>query len=227
MSATVHANMLHGTIAKISMDQCAHTHGVQFNDLEAAEAKLAKVSQERDRLANALENLLTRHCRLVESGDCGFWDVEQEPEVIEARAALDGGAPAALSGQENYMPANFQSRVVGWWRQCLGGIEETLQSSQRVHRFVEEALELAQACDISREECLALVDYVYGRPTGEVGQEVGGVLTTLAVLCEGRGMDMTECGENELARCWRNMDKIRAKQAAKRDYASPLPGPSV
>ena len=52
--AAVHANMLHGTIAKISMDQCAHTHGVQFNDIEAAEAKLTEVSQERDRLREAL-----------------------------------------------------------------------------------------------------------------------------------------------------------------------------
>ena len=119
------------------------------------------------------------------------------------------------------MSAGFQDRVMGWWRQCLGSVEQSLQSPQRVHRFVEEALELAQACNIPREECLALVDYVYGRPTGEIGQEVGGVLTTLAVLCEGRGMDMAECGENELERCWRNFDKIRAKEAAKKDYASP------
>jgi len=59
--------------------------------------EVAALKAENERLANALENLLARHCELVESGDCGFWDVEQEPEVVEARAALDASAPV---GQE-------------------------------------------------------------------------------------------------------------------------------
>lgn len=58
--ATVHANMLHGTIAKISMDQCAHTHGVQFNDLEAAEAKLADQAAEILSLKSRVEELEER-----------------------------------------------------------------------------------------------------------------------------------------------------------------------
>lgn len=36
----------------------------------------------------ALDNLLTRYLALVNSGDCGFWDAETEPEVIATRAAL-------------------------------------------------------------------------------------------------------------------------------------------
>lgn len=63
-----------------------------LSDYVAGEVAVLKA--ENERLANALENLLTRHCELVESGDCGFWDVEQEPEVVEARAALDASAPA-------------------------------------------------------------------------------------------------------------------------------------
>ena len=43
-------------------------------------------------LEEALGNLLKNHVRLVESGDCGSWDVETEKEVIEARAALRGEA---------------------------------------------------------------------------------------------------------------------------------------
>lgn len=62
-----------------------------LSDYVAGEVAVLKA--ENERLANALENLLTRHCELVESGDCGFWDVEQEPEVVEARAALDASAP--------------------------------------------------------------------------------------------------------------------------------------
>lgn len=36
----------------------------------------------------ALEKLLNRYVELVNSGDCGFWNPEAEPEVIEARRVL-------------------------------------------------------------------------------------------------------------------------------------------
>ena len=37
---------------------------------------------------DALRGLLKDHCGLVDSGDCGFWNVEEEEEVIHARAAI-------------------------------------------------------------------------------------------------------------------------------------------
>ena len=39
------------------------------------------------------------------------------------------------------------------------------------HRFLEEALELVQACGATASEAHQLVDYVYGRPVGEPAQE--------------------------------------------------------
>ena len=88
--AVVHANMLRGTIAKISMDQCAHTHGVQFNELEAAEAKLAEVSQERDRLREALAEIAKQKTR--DEVDCPKdvdWALAYGWVVEDARAALN------------------------------------------------------------------------------------------------------------------------------------------
>jgi hypothetical protein len=41
------------------------------------------------KLLAALEGLLENHCSLVSSGDCGFWNVEEESEVIQARAAIE------------------------------------------------------------------------------------------------------------------------------------------
>jgi hypothetical protein len=41
------------------------------------------------RLRAALEKLLDHYTALINSGDAGFWDPEEEPEVIEARAALE------------------------------------------------------------------------------------------------------------------------------------------
>ena len=118
----------------------------------------------------------------------------------------------------------FQDRVARWARECFQWKAVPQRDPQRVHRFIEEALELAQACDIAEAEVLALVKYVYGRPTGEVRQEVGGVLMTLAILCTSAGIDMVNAGEDELERCWMNIHAIRAKQASKKNYASPLPG---
>ena len=83
------------------------------------------------------------------------------------------------------------------------------------HRFVEEALALAQPCGATKSEAHQLVDYVYGRPVGEKAQEVGGVMVTLAALCLANGLDMHLAAEVDLVRIWMKIDQIRAKQAAK------------
>jgi NTP pyrophosphatase (non-canonical NTP hydrolase) len=116
----------------------------------------------------------------------------------------------------------FQHRVAAWMHVCFGE-EISADRQERNHRFLEEALELVQACGATKAEALALVDYVYGRPKGEPAQEVGGVLVTLAAHCEAHGIDMENSGETELARVWTKVEQIRAKQAAK-PKGSPLPG---
>ena len=93
---------------------------------------------------------------------------------------------------------------------------------ERTHRFLEESLELAQSNGCTREQAIALVNYVYGRPEGRPELEVGGVMVTLASLCSASGIDMEEAGEAELHRNWERIDAIRSKQAAK-PHGSPLP----
>jgi len=115
----------------------------------------------------------------------------------------------------------FQDRVQPWLLACFGEIIAG-DREERNHRFLEEALELVQACGCSENEAHQLVDYVYGRPIGEPAQEVGGVMVTLAALCLANGLDMHTDGETELARIWTKVEAIRAKQAAKPKH-SPLP----
>ncbi len=115
----------------------------------------------------------------------------------------------------------FQKSVDRWLLACFG-FEIARNKAERNHRFLEEALELAQSCDCTKEEALALVDYVFGRPKGETFQEVGGVMNTLAALCVAHEIDMLEAGEIEIERCWTKLEVIRAKQAAKPKF-SPLP----
>jgi hypothetical protein len=95
-------------------------------------------------------------------------------------------------------------------------------TTERNHRFLEEALELVQSLGCTASEAHQLVDYTYDRPQGDVNQEVGGVMVTLAALCLAAGNDMDAGGEAELARVWTKIDQIRAKQASKPKH-SPLP----
>lgn len=115
----------------------------------------------------------------------------------------------------------FQYRVQPWLMKCFGEMIAG-DREERNHRFLEEALELVQACDCTVNEAHQLVDYVYGRPVGKPNQEVGGVMVTLAALCLANNMNMHEAGETELSRVWTKVEQIRAKQAAKPKH-SPLP----
>lgn len=115
----------------------------------------------------------------------------------------------------------FQARVQPWLMHCFGPMIAG-DKEERSHRFLEEALELVQSAGCTASESHQLVDYVYGREVGEIQQETGGVLVTLAALCLAHGIDMHKSGEDELARIWTKVEQIRAKQAAKPKY-SPLP----
>lgn len=117
--------------------------------------------------------------------------------------------------------ATFQARVAPWLLACFGEMIAG-DREERNHRFLEEALELVQACGCTEGEALQLVGYVYGRPVGDPSQEVGGVMVTLAALCLANGLDIDASAETELARIWTKVDAIRAKQAAKPKH-SPLP----
>lgn len=115
----------------------------------------------------------------------------------------------------------FQENVAAWMNACFGR-EIAEDRIERNFRFLEEALELVQACGCGRSDAHQLVDYVYDRPWGKIGQEIGGVLVTLAALANAHGQDVTRCGDEELARIWTRIQTIRAKQAAKPKH-SPLP----
>jgi hypothetical protein len=115
----------------------------------------------------------------------------------------------------------YQHRVEEWLEACL---PESARRDQleRTFRFLEEALELAQANGCPREDALTLIDYVYGRPHGRPDEEVGGVMVTLAGLCSALAIDMNDAGSRELQRNWARIDEIRTKHGAK-PRGSPLP----
>lgn len=119
----------------------------------------------------------------------------------------------------------FQTRVKVWLLACFGE-EVAGDKEERTYRFLEEALELAQACGASPSSCHELVNYTFSRPVGEKFQEVGGVMVTLAALCLANSLSMDQAGERELERVWKKIDEIRKKNESKPDF-SPLPGKDI
>ena len=122
-------------------------------------------------------------------------------------------------------PTTFQGWVGKWMLDCFTP-EIAADIVERNDRFLEEALELTQACCYNRARAHALVDYVFNRPIGDSSQEVGGVLVTLAALCNPNQIDMELAGQTELNRIFQPeiMEKIRAKQKTK-PTGSALPQP--
>lgn len=108
----------------------------------------------------------------------------------------------------------FQKKVARWMAKTFSR-QICVNRQERNHRFLEEALELVQAFDCTKEEAHMLVEYVFGRPRGEPRQEIGGVMVVLAALCDAAGYDMDALADIELARCWENIEKIRMKQLLK------------
>lgn len=110
----------------------------------------------------------------------------------------------------------FQHGVGRWMEGCFPP-EVADDKVERCDRFIEEALELTQACYYDVARAHALVDYVFARPKGDHRQEVGGVMVTLAALCNTFAVDLDHEACRELARINDpdTMARIRAKQAAK------------
>ncbi len=108
----------------------------------------------------------------------------------------------------------FQLEVSTWMNKCFRR-SIVISPVERNHRFLEEALELVQSIGYSKEGALAMVEYVFERPKGEVVQEVGGVMVTLAALCSVQGLNIQYSAEKELERVNRNSAQIRKKQSQK------------
>ena len=121
-------------------------------------------------------------------------------------------------------PLPYQTRVRSWLLECFG-VAIAGDRIERNHRFLEEALELVQSCGCTESEAQQLVQYVFSRPVGEISQELGGTMVTLAALAAAHNLSMHRAGEAELARIAQPevMDLIRSKQLSKPSM-SPLPG---
>lgn len=202
---------LRGSLA-LPCQSCRREGIIGVHDLHAA---LAAVLPPQERLAQCLDRLTARASGILNSTNDRYRTGVADG-LLEAVEAIERLGAAVLPPQESY-----QQRVRAWVLECFGPTIAN-DMTERSFRFLEEALELSQSIGCTREQAHTLVDYVFNRPTGERGQEVGGVLVTLAALVSAAGIDMDYEAERELVRITmpETIAKIRRKQASKRDVVS-------
>lgn len=90
-------------------------------------------------------------------------------------------------------------RVVYSWAQAVFG-ELSMERQERVRRFLEEAIELAQAEGLPKADVDMLTLHVYGKPAGTPAQELGGVGLTLLAYAESTGLSAEDCESAEFER---------------------------
>lgn len=96
------------------------------------------------------------------------------------------------------MSHDRQRLVLEWAVDSFG--ECAARPKERAARLVEEAVEVAQALGLEDHVILRLVLRVYGRPPGELAQEIGGVGITLEALAENAGLNAEKCTQQEWER---------------------------
>ena len=92
-----------------------------------------------------------------------------------------------------------QAMLVDWARLAFGGVEAT-SVPQRGLRLLEEAIEAFQACGCDEAMAHKLVTFVFARPAGTVGQELGGVAVTALLLAAAAGLSADEEEAREVHR---------------------------
>jgi hypothetical protein len=195
---------------------------------EADKKSFYTMDQMRDYAAGVLT---TRTYGIVEALETEIAELEDRSRRAHADGTHGGGIYYSISNElkgiveqaKNLGSRPFQKRAMYWAKKCFG-LTLATDIRERNQRFIEEALELVQACGLTRREALGAVNYVYGRPVGDKRQEVGGVYTTLAILCSAHNIDMVGEGERDL----REIDnaettgRIRMKREGKPDFGGEI-----
>lgn len=78
-----------------------------------------------------------------------------------------------------------------------------LDRKERAARFIEEAIELAQAEDLPLNLVMAVASRVYARPAGDVQKEIGQAQVTLECLAKNLGLSVD-------AEAAREFDRVRS-----------------
>ena len=117
--------------------------------------------------------------------------------------------PTAVSERDSR-----QAEVFAWARAAFGESGTTI--AQRGIRLLEEAIEAYQAAGCSAKMAHELVDFVFGRPVGDIRQELGGVGVCTLVLAAAAGASADDEEAREVQRVLaKSLDAWRERNAEK------------
>lgn len=109
---------------------------------------------------------------------------------------------------------HFQLDVVSWWRDTfLQSVRSDPQA--RAYKFLEEAIEFAQAAGVERDDADLMVHYVYGREKGIPFEEAGDAFFTLAVAAEAFGFQLSQAGITRFEYAQENVVQVREADKTK------------
>ena len=121
--------------------------------------------------------------------------------------------------------SSYQARIAEWVNMVFGAVVAA-DGPERTLRFVEEAVELAQAVGLDADIVHRLVDYVFSREKGEPGKEVAGCAVTLLAAATANGVDAEKELDIELSRIQEPevIARCRRRQSEKREALVALDG---
>jgi len=107
--------------------------------------------------------------------------------------------------------------VLQWAVATFGPI--AAQLNERGMRFVEEAVEVAQAAGVNKAQALAIINRVYDRPAGDVRKEIPQAGLTLLCLSQAASVDLEDAVAAEFERIqsipavhWKRRHEEKAQQ---------------
>jgi NTP pyrophosphatase (non-canonical NTP hydrolase) len=111
---------------------------------------------------------------------------------------------------------HIQEAVHEWYETLFRGTPEEHTKKTLAMRFLEEALELAQACDLEKEDVYRQLRYTFSRPKGTVEEEIAGVMMTLQHIGNMENIDIQDATLAELERI--STPEMRKKIYDKQSY---------
>ena len=94
------------------------------------------------------------------------------------------------------------AQFLAFCKEVFPGVAD--QRKERAMRFLEEAAELAQACEVEVTKAIAIITRCFSREPGDISKEVAQCYLTLEIFHanEGNLLSLNELASNEADRCY-------------------------
>ena len=137
-----------------------------------------------------------RFVQLAHQHGIGVVDLDRQRCLIDERV-YEGALHRLHLAQQT---RGERQQVVADWCAAAFGPDAATSLPQRGVRLLEEAVELFQACGGDPAMAHKLIDFVFARPVGAIGQEIGGVSVVLLSLAQAAGLSAEAEETREVAR---------------------------